>query len=523
MTTPHRPFLPLWAALPLAALSGPIMDAGFPDRGWWPLSFLGIALVLLSLIGRRPAAAILTGFVAGLAFYLLHIQWASLFLGLLPMTALSVLESLFFAAGALLISRVYRWGAGFGRAGRRAGWFRLGLLPLGIAGLWTLREAIASTWPYGGFAWGRISLSQSQSPFNDLFAWLGVSGAGFVMVLLVALVIEAVRMRGASRLLRIAVPVGTIALVLAVPAFPIALSGTTTVAAVQGNGRAAYFDSREPGDLLAAQISATAPLFGEDVDMVVWPEGASDLNPLVSPYAARAFDAVSERMGAPLIAGTITERDGKYFNTSMLWRAGEGVVDFYDKKHPIPFGEYVPDRAFWRPFAPELIDLIGREYTPGTTDTVFDVNGVLAGIDICFDISDDTVMGDSVRSGAQLLIAQTNNADFGRTDESLQQLAIARIRALELGRSIVNISTVGTSAIIAPDGSTMDQLESYTASTMVEAVPLSSTITPAAQLGRFLEALFSAIGLAVLIAALLQHRLHDRRHHGRHPRRSAHL
>ena len=59
-----------------------------------------------------------------------------------------------------------------------------------------------------------------------------------------------------------------------------------------------------------------------------------------------------------------------------------------------------------------------------------------------------------IDDGAEILLAPTNNADFGHTDESAQQLAIARLRAMETSRSLVNISTVGTSAIIAPDGST---------------------------------------------------------------------
>ena len=39
---------------------------------------------------------------------------------------------------------------------------------------------------------------------------------------------------------------------------------------------------------------------------------------------------------------------------------------------------------------------------------------------------------------------QTNNADFRNTDENLQQLAFARTRAIETGRSVVNISTSAT-------------------------------------------------------------------------------
>lgn len=485
------------------------MDAGFPDRDLWPLTFVGIALVLVSAVGRRPRSALLLGFVSGLAFYLVHIEWASLFLGPIPMTALSVLESLFVALGVLLVALAYRWCARLWPDARG----RLLLLPAIIAGLWTAREAVTSTFPYGGFAWGRVALSQSQSPFADLFPWLGVSGVSFVMVALVALAIEAVRFGAVGRMIRLVVVVAAVTAALVVPAFPVAITGTSTIAAVQGNGKAAYFDTREQGDLLTAQFEATEPLFEQDLDldMVVWPEGASDINPLESVYAARAFDYVSTQLDAPLVAGAITERDGKIYNTSLLWEAGEGAVDYYDKKHPIPFGEYVPDREFWEPFAPDLIGMIAREYTPGTTDTVFDINGTVAGINICFDISDDAVMTAAVRDGAEVLLAQTNNADFGQTDESVQQLAIARIRAIELGRSVVNISTVGTSAIIAPDGSTIEQLDTYTADTMVADVPLSSTVTPASLAGRGIEWFVSGLGLAALALAMAVQRRHTPR------------
>jgi apolipoprotein N-acyltransferase len=500
---PARRALPLWVAFLVALAAGPILDAGFPDRGWWPATFLGIGLVLWALIGRRAGGGFLVGLVAGLSFYLVHIQWASLFLGLLPMVALSGLEALFFGIGGMAITLAYRWVPRVWRSTLA----RLLFLPLVVAGLWTAREAIASVWPYGGFAWGRVSLSQSESPFAALFGWLGVSGVSFVMVLLVAVVVECLRLRSADRVVRGAVAVGLAAVILAIPAFPVVTDGTMRVAAVQGNGKAGYFDVRERGDLLQAQLDATAPLIraGETADVVLWPEGSTDDSPLESRYTAGVFDYVSRSLDAPLVSWAVTTRDPgdteRYYNTSILWEAGDGQLDFYDKKHPVPFGEYVPDRAFWRPFAPDLIDLIGREYTPGTTDTVFDIDGVLAGINICFDIVDDQILTDSVDEGAQVIFAQSNTADFGRTDESVQQLAIARVRAIELGRSVVNIATVGTSAMIAPDGSTIDELPTFEPGSMVEDVPLSTVTTPAVLLGRQLEWLVSGIGVLGLLLA----------------------
>ncbi|HQA22873.1 MAG TPA: apolipoprotein N-acyltransferase, partial [Rhodoglobus sp.] len=251
--------------------------------------------------------------------------------------------------------------------------------------------------------------------------------------------------------------------------------------------------------------------FGTDVDVVLWPEGSSDYSPVDDPYTAQVFDYVSEQLNAPFVTWAVTQRGEKTYNTSILWESGKGIVDYYDKRHPVPFGEYIPDRAFWRPFAPDLIDLVGREYTPGTTDMVFDINGTKVGINICFDIVDDQLLTESVEQGARAIFTSSNNADFGRTDESAQQLAIARIRAIETGRSVVNISTVGLSAVIAPDGSIVDQLPWYTPGTMVEDVALSSTITPAVAAGRELEWFVSGLGLAALVVAGLAARAPGRR------------
>ena len=104
---------------------------------------------------------------------------------------------------------------------------------------------------------------------------------------------------------------------------------------------------------------------------------------------------------------------------------------------------------------------------------------------------------------AEIILAQTNNADFGTTDESVQQLAIARLRAIEAGRTVVNISTVGSSAIITPDGETLDSLPTWEAGAMVQTVPLSNTITPAMSLGRGIEWLVSGLGLAGFLLCVI--------------------
>ncbi|WP_367889423.1 apolipoprotein N-acyltransferase [Humibacter ginsenosidimutans] len=514
MNPPSRAPLPLWLAVVVGAGGGVVYDGAFPAIDVWPLAFVGLALMLVALIGRSVGGAILVGFLSGLTFYLTQVSWTALYLGPVPWIALSVFESLLFAAGAVAIALAYRW---IPRAFPSAPG-RLGVLPMAVAGLWTAREWVSGNWPYGGFAWGRAALSQSQSPLAHLVAWFGVSCVSFLIVWIVALAIECVRYRrdplawparhrvdaaAARPLARAGVAVVAICLVFAVPLWPAATSGTTRVGAVQGNGPAGYFDHAKQGDVMNAQVKATQALIGQKVDMVVWPEGSADWDPTRYWWSADTLDDLSTRLNAPMIVGTITRRHGKYYNTSLLWKAGKGAVAYYDKKHPVPFGEYVPDRSFWMPFAPGLLGLIQRQYTPGTRSNVFDVNGVKAGISICFDIVDDRLITEMMNGGAQIILAQTNNADFGRTKENMQQLAIARLRAIETGRSLVNISTVGTSQIIDPDGHTIAQIPAYEPGAMVADVPLGTTTTPATLLSGVLELLVCGLGLGALVVSAI--------------------
>ncbi|MGY4856822.1 apolipoprotein N-acyltransferase [Cryobacterium sp. AP23] len=496
---PHSTGLPLWAAVLLAAGAGAILDGGFPDRSWWILAPVGVTLMLLALLGRGPWTGLLVGAVAGLSFWLIHISWLTLYLGPVPWLALAGLEAIFFAVGLALTAVVLNTGPRVWPT--VAG--RLGMVPVVVAGLWTAREAISAVWPYGGFSWGRVAISQSESPFSGLVAWVGMSGLSFLIVWLSALGLQLCREQQLRVGIRSAVAIAAVALLLAFPAWPTVQSGTSRIAAVQGASDAGLFAQNAPGQILSDHVSATLPLVGEPVDFVVWPENGIDVDPLRSAESARVADYISEAMDAPLIAGTITERDGKYYNTSLLWKAGQGAVDLYDKVHPVPFAEYMPDRAFWRPFAPELIDLVSRDYEIGTRDNVFDINGIIAGIAICFDIADDQLVHEMIDDKAEIILAQTNNADFGRTDESVQQLAIARLRAIEAGRTVVNISTVGTSAIITPDGKTLDSLPTWEAGAMVQTVPLSTTDTPAMAAGRPVEWFVSGLGLAGLLFCLL--------------------
>ena len=192
-------------------------------------------------------------------------------------------------------------------------------------------------------------------------------------------------------------------------------------------------------------------------DLVVWPENASDIDPVRNEDAASLILETVDALKRPLIVGGLLEEPpGKLSNVSLLYEPGKGLTDEYVKRHPVPFAEYIPNRSFWRLFSKE-VDLVSRDFVAGTSPGLFTVTGtngqqIRAGLAFCFEVAYDDIMRDTVEAGANVLVVQTNNATFGYTAESPQQLAISRLRAMEFGRSVVHVSTVGQSALITPDG-----------------------------------------------------------------------
>lgn len=242
----------------------------------------------------------------------------------------------------------------------------------------------------------------------------------------------------------------------------------------------------------------------QKVDLVIWPENAMDINPLENPQAAELADRIAVNSGGRFLFGTITSDGSQTFNSALLWEAGSGVVDQYDKVHPVPFAEYLPSREFFYPLAPDLFKMVPRDYTLGTRDPVMQVGQAVMGIAICYDIVDDGLFREMLSNKANIIVAPTNNSDFGRTDEGIQQLGIARIRAVETGRSVANVSTVGVSAIIAPDGSDLARLEPFTAGVMTIDVPLSEVVTPASVIGFPLEISLCMIGISPALFLLMR-------------------
>ncbi|MFA7497251.1 MAG: apolipoprotein N-acyltransferase [Leucobacter sp.] len=506
-----RRALPPWAAFGSAVAGGLLLDAATPELAWWWAALPGAALVFAAVWRQHPLIAAIAGFGAGAAFWLPHISWLTLYLGPIPWLGLASVMVLWFVVFGVAAGAATRGLAAVPGLGDRA--LALAVAQaLAVAGLWVIREQLQGAWPYGGFPWGRLAHTQADGPLLQAVSWTGFAGLSGVIAFACALPVAAIwtrRLRGVGV---VSVIGGSLALLLGCAALPLApqpSTGSLRVAAVQGNSKSAIFDDRESGDVIRDHVEETAALLdelersGESVDVIVWPENSAEFDLPGDPRKQRAVQQLAERAGAPIVLGTIIANDdGSYTNSSVVWGAEGDTGARYDKNFPVPFAEYMPHRNFYRALVPELVDLVQLEYAPGTLPAAFDVETeaglVRAGIAICFDIIFDRQAVEMVGAGAEVIFAQTNNADFGRTDESAQQLAIARLRAVEMGRSVVNISTVATSEMVAPDGKVLAAIEPHTAGAMVAEVPLASGTTPALRFGSVIASFWALLGIAGL-------------------------
>jgi apolipoprotein N-acyltransferase len=381
--------------------------------------------------------------------------------------------------------------------------------------VWVGAEALRARVPFGGFPWGRVAFSQPDGPLLPVAAVGGAPLLSFVTVLAGLALGEAGR-RLARRETRAAVVPALVALA-ALATGPLAAllppAGappvrTVTIAAVQGNvprlgldfnaQRRAVLDNHvRVTEQLAADVAAGRR---PRPDVVLWPENASDIDPLRNADAAAAIDRAARAVGVPIVLGTVLagpdapDGTATATNSVLVWQPGVGVVDRTDKRRVQPFGEYLPWRSFFRLLS-DYADRAGN-FVPGTGSGAVDAAGVRLGIAICWEIAFDDLVDDSVAAGAQVLAVPSNNATFGRSDMTYQQLAMSRVRAVEHDRAVLVVTTSGVSATIAPTGTVTASTSSFTPDVLVDATPLRDTTTLAGRLQGAPEWVLLAVGLA---------------------------
>jgi apolipoprotein N-acyltransferase len=486
----------------IAVAAAALLVVAFPPYDVWPLAVPSAAALVLLCRGVSARTGALLGLVYGFVF----------FVGLMPWLRVIgwdawLLLSLECAAWMALLGLMLAFVTGL------AWW------PLWSASAWVVEEALRDRLPFGGFPWGRLAFAQPDTSFTGLAALGGAPLVSFAVALSAGVLAWAV-----VEWRRWPMLTGGIVAAMAVALVGLAVPRPTTgepvtVAVVQGNvptsGMDAFGRARA---VLDNHVSETIRL-ADDVakgtvpqpDFVVWPENASDVDPSVDASAKAAIDTAAQAIGVPILVGIVTTTPGGQYllNTGVVWDPKTGPGAVYVKRHPVPFGEYVPFRNLLTPFISRL-SRIPRDYAPGHEPGVLGIDDTTIGDVICFEVAYDSIVRDVVTGGGRLITVQTNNATYGGTGQVEQQFAITQLRSVEHARAVAVAATSGISGLIEPDGTVIAQTPEFVADSLVSPLPQRTTLTLADRLGSVPELVLVMVGVAAFLVAAVRRRRADR-------------
>lgn len=445
----HRPVLRAIAA-------GLLLAASLPPWGWWPLAFLGIAIIDRLLAGTTWKQRLLRGSVVGWTLFTPTVLWIS------QLTAPGyVIAVLFF--GFLL-------GAFFSAVPPRAG------RALGLIGVWVLCESLRTAWPFGGVPLSLLAVGQVGGPLAGIARIGGVLAIAGVTVAIGIALSAAVtgQWRKAGALVLAAL------LVLGVSA--VAPRGHATgkeieVAFVQGGGpqgtRAINTDRRK---VFERHLEASEQV-PDGMDLVLWPENVVDTDfDVQDATEGQELQALARRLDAPLSVGTVEGvSDTEFRNSQQVLDADGNWGDRYVKVQRVPFGEWVPFRSLIEKVAPDT--LAERDATISHQSGLLRTGAAPLATAISWEVFFGHRARAAVKAGGEVLYNPTNGSTYTGTFVQTQQVASSRLRAIENGRWLVQVAPTGFSAFVTPEGKVEQRTATREQAVRHQAVPLRTGFT----------------------------------------------
>ena len=420
--------------------SGALVAFSLPPWGWWPLAFIGIAIfarITTSGITRKRTQFLL-GTIFAFGWFAPGMCWMW-FLTPPGYVIAVILFAAFHGVASVVGSRSM---------------YPLIALPLAHA----LAETFRFSFPFGGVPLASLAISQSASPLvgivrigGPLLLTFCVLQIGFAVSQLVV----------APKLKHLAVFGATVALVVC--AGFVAPNGsdtgeTRTIAAVQGGGpQGTLAINTNPRDVVERHLAATRTITSTNLDMVIWPENVIDVADFYDSVERIEIAEQAARLNAPFVVGITEDMNARYFTNAQIVVNEDGILgDRYDKVRRVPFGEFVPLRGLLETLGAP-VDRIPRDALAGSDIAQLQVNNTTVGVVISWEVFFSGRANEGVEAGGSLLVNPTNGSSYTGTILQTQQIASSRLRAIENGRWLVQVSPTGFSAFISPTGEVFDR------------------------------------------------------------------
>ena len=471
----------------IAFFSGALLPVAFAPIGFYPLAIIIPAIMFWIWLDSSPAEAFRRGYLFGFGLFAVGASWIYIAISDFGFTSSPVaflLTHIFVAFLALfpaLQALLSVW---------LARYLNKYLIPVVFIVVWVLFEWIRG-WFMTGFPWLNLGYSLIDSPLVGYAPIFGVYGLSLLAVISSVAVLKLFTLKLFSRgnLL-------TIGLVVFVSVIWITGSALQTVswteekdkpitvALVQAN--LSQITKWDPEQILYRMNTfekMTEPLWGQ-YDLVMWPENALTILWQDAPYAYRQrLEQRARESGTTLVMGLpYGDIETKYYSSLLV--LGGKAPSVYNKRHLVPFGEYVPLPDFAKKLA-GFFDLPMSGFSKGERRQQY---LLVAGQKMAPSICYEDAFGEEVIDflpEASLLINGSNNAWYGKSWAPHQHLQIARMRAVETGRQLIRSTTTGISALVDHRGQFLKRSQQFKRVILTGEVQPRSGATPYVLYGNY--------------------------------------
>ncbi|HWE55700.1 MAG TPA: apolipoprotein N-acyltransferase [Acidimicrobiales bacterium] len=457
-----------WRILLLGGLAGALVALSIPPFGFWPLGWLGLAVLAYPLPATTWRQRAGLGIAFGLVDYIIGLLWVQEF-SVPGFIGVVLISTIYAALAVAIVPSRHRIG-----------------IAVGLPSALVLSDWARDRFPVGGLPLSGISLGQASGPLAPVLR-LGGSLAltaetalvGVALAEVVRLVIDRLRPSGpapapdpgamptSGSTVPAAQPTGraaglpaaalVAAVLLPVVAFvsPSGAGGHIAplrIGLVQGGGpRGTRAIASDPQLVFLRHQTASRMLTGP-LDLIVWPEGiVPDYAPYLSYDDDQAMASLATADQATVLAGVEKDLSAtKAINEVQAWGPAGNIVGTYVKNHLVPFGEYVPYRSFFEKFV-DLKD-VPYDAVPGHQPGFLRTPAGPLAIMISYEVFFDERARGGVRAGGQVLVVPTNTASYRSTQVPTQEVAADRMRAWETGRWLVQVTPTGYSTVVSPTG-----------------------------------------------------------------------
>lgn len=440
-------FLGLWVFL------------GFAPFKWWPLPIACLLACLYLCRELSPKQAFIRIYCFSVAWFLTGTGWvyvsihefghASPPLASL-LTVLLAMESAFWPAAALALGHYF-----FKPYPRLYCFF---VLPLAL-----VLSEYCRTIIFTGFPWLLFGYTHTDTWLAEYAPWVGVYGISWLVGLLIGCALHAVHER------KIQVPHIATALVVTLLPFllkvfdPITSTGQSkSVSLVQAN----IPQDRKwlPEELMPTvryYEAATFKEFGQD--LIIWPEAALPVSQHRIQDFLNRLSSQAEQENSAIVLGIPAYEPEQKLTFNRVLALGKDRTQ-YDKRHLVPFGEYVPLEQWLRGVI-AFFDLPMSQFTEGSADQrAMRIDDIWLAPTICYEIVYPEIVRENVVNQgeiADVLLTISNDAWFGESIGPIQHFQMARMRAIELGRPLIRGTNTGVTGIVDHRGVVTHLLTPY--------------------------------------------------------------